>query len=368
MNQRPPTGPYCPSPGPSAVVQLRHGAGGVEAQSLIEGLFRSAFDAAAQKLDADASEINPDSALLVDGLRHDSALLELGTNRVAFTTDGYVVTPLFFDGGSIGKLAVCGTCNDLAMLGAEPKWLSAAFVLEEGLALETLARVIAELTQSAVAAKVRIVAGDTKVVERGKGDGVYITTTGLGLMRAPSIWSPKAIQEGDAIVVSGDLGRHGSAVLCAREGLGAKGLPPSDCANLWPAVASLIDARAEIHCLRDLTRGGLGAALLELSQAAGVLMEIDETALPVCAQVRDFCELLGLDPIYVACEGRFVAVVAPSSVDETLAALSDCSLGEPKLVGRVRNRQARGAVHSRSAYGTLRPIDVGGAEQLPRIC
>lgn len=350
---------------------MRHGSGGAHSQALIGEVFRSAFDAAAHKLEKHSGgrAAADESRLLVDGLRHDSALVELGTRRVAITTDSYVVTPLFFEGGSIGSLAVFGTCNDLAMLGAEPTWLSAGFILEEGLPLATLREVVAAMAECAVEANVRIVAGDTKVVERGKGDGLYVTTTGFGLGRAQALWSPSAISPGDVIIVSGDLGRHGVAVLCAREGLDVHGVPGSDCALLWPAVEALLDAQVEVHCLRDLTRGGLGAALLELAHAAGVSIELEEARLPVCAEVRDFCELIGLDTLYVACEGRFVAVVPEDQAEATLLALATRTVSaQPKVVGRVHSKSPVGAVRIRSPFGTVRPLDVGGAEQLPRIC
>lgn len=362
---------HCPIASPAEVVEMRHGSGGAHSQALISEVFRSKFALAAHALKEQprGNRAADEARLLVDGLRHDSALVELGTRRLAITTDSYVVTPLFFQGGNIGSLAVFGTCNDLAMLGAEPTWLSAGFILEEGLPLHTLREVVAAMADCAVEANVQIVAGDTKVVERGKGDGVYVTTTGIGLGRAPAPWSPSAISVGDVVIVSGDLGRHGVAVLCAREELDVHGVPSSDCALLWPAVEALLDAQIEVHCLRDLTRGGLGAALLELAQAAQVSIELEEAQLPVCAEVRDFCELIGLDAIYVACEGRFVAVVPEWQAQATLLALCARTVSaQPKVVGRVRSKSPVGAVQIRSAFGTVRPLDVAGAEQLPRIC
>jgi hydrogenase expression/formation protein HypE len=361
----------CPSGVAGELIELRHGAGGAHTQALIDGVFRHAFDPlASERAIGSSPPLTPGSLqLLVDGLRNDSALLELGSARIAMTTDGYVVTPLFFEGGNIGSLAVIGTCNDLAMVGAEPRAITAAFVLEEGLPIASLRQIVTTMAECASEAGVRVVAGDTKVVERGKGDGVYVTTTGLGIARAPLAWAPLAIRRGDAVLVSGDLGRHGVAVLCAREGLDVVGHPATDCAALWPAVNALLDARVEVHCLRDLTRGGLGTALLELARAARVSVELDEAALPVIAPVADLCELLGLDPIYVACEGRFVAFVPEHAVDSALVALRGCAVSAgAKVVGRVHSVGATGNVQIRSPYGTRRPLDGHGAEQLPRIC
>ena len=249
---------------------------------------------------------------------HDSAVLPTDGARLAFTTDSYVVNPLFFPGGDIGKLAVCGTVNDLAMAGARPAYLGAGFILEEGLPMETLRRVVASMAEAARAAGVRIVTGDTKVVDRGKGDGIFINTSGVGWVPPGVEISPARVAPGDAILLSGDLGRHGVAIMSVREGLQFEGVLESDCAPLADLVAAMLATGADIHCLRDLTRGGLAAALNEIALDARVGIEIDESAIPVAEPVAAACELLGLDPLYVANEGRLVAFVPAAAADRVL--------------------------------------------------
>lgn len=252
---------------------------------------------------------------------HDGAtwLVEKGT--LAFTTDSYVVRPLFFPGGDIGSLAVNGTINDLAMCGAKPLCLSAGFILEEGLSLDVLQRVVHSMAETAQVAGVSIVTGDTKVVDRGKGDGIFINTSGVGLVPAGVRVLPMLIQPGDAILVSGDLGSHGVAVLSVREGLTFDGHVESDSAPLHRIVADMIESGIEIHCLRDLTRGGLASVLNELAAAAKVGMTVDESAIPVSEPVRGACELLGLDPLYVANEGRFAAMVPATQAEAALTVM-----------------------------------------------
>jgi hydrogenase expression/formation protein HypE len=341
----------CPLPhGRYAHVLLAHGGGGRLMQQLLEEVFLPAFDHPA----------------LAE--RHDGARLALEGRRLAFTTDAYVVRPLFFPGGDIGTLAVNGTVNDLAMCGARPRWLSAAFILEEGLPLETLHRVVASMRTAAARAGVSLVTGDTKVVDRGKGDGLYLTTAGVGVIETPLDLCPQAVRPGDVILVSGDLGRHGMAIMSVREGLEFDSPIESDCAPLHGLVEALLNGGIEVHCLRDLTRGGLTAALNEIAAAAGVELAVDEAAIPVSDAVRGACEILGLDPLYVANEGRLVAFVAPAQADRALELLR----ARPEGAGAARIGTVRagtpGLVTLRSVIGVDRVLDLLSGEQLPRIC
>ncbi len=299
---------------------------------------------------------------------HDSAVLEIGGTRLAFTTDTFVVSPMFFPGGDIGKLAVYGTVNDLAMAGAKPLYLSAGFVLEEGLAMETLQRVVASMAAAAREVGVRIVTGDTKVVDRGKGDGIFINTAGIGLVPRDVEISPAKVQPGDAILISGDLGRHGMAVMSVREGLGFEGDLQSDCASLAGLVEAMLAADRTIHCLRDLTRGGLAAALNEIAADARVGIELDESAIAVSEPVASACEILGLDPLYVANEGRLVAFVPPNSADKILDIMQKHPAAHgPAIIGKV-TREHAGTVVLRGLLGSGRIVDLLSGEQLPRIC
>jgi hydrogenase expression/formation protein HypE len=321
---------------------------------LIEQVFVAAFD-------------NP--AL---SARHDSAVLEVPGGRLAMTSDGYVVAPRFFPGGDIGELAIYGTVNDLAMAGAEPRWLAAGFVLEEGLPLAELERIVASMARAAEHAGVAIVTGDTKVVDRGKGDGVFIHTTGVGVVADGLHIAPDRVQPGDAVLVSGDIGRHGIAVMSVREGLRFESELESDCAPLWPQVSRWLEAGVELHCLRDLTRGGLNAALNEIATDAGLDIAIDEASLPVHDAVRGACELLGLEPTSVACEGRMVAFVAEQHAERALELLRQHSGSHaPARIGHVSARtpaERPGRVTLRSAIGQQRVLDLPAGEQLPRIC
>jgi hydrogenase expression/formation protein HypE len=299
--------------------------------------------------------------------RHDGAALDVGGRRLAFTTDSFVVKPLFFPGGDIGSLAVNGTVNDLAMCGARPLALSAGFILEEGLEIETLRRVAASMRAACAAAGVSIVTGDTKVVERGRGDGLYVNTAGVGLAPAAPI-EPSRVRPGDALLLSGDVGRHGVAILAVREGLEFESRLESDCAPLVAPVAALIDAGLEVHCLRDLTRGGLATAVLEIAAASGLDAELDEGAIPVADEVRGACELLGLDPLYVANEGRFVAYLPAEQAPRALDVLRAQAVSAgATLLGRVGGGR-RGRVTLRTSIGARRVLDLLSGEQLPRIC
>jgi len=343
--------PQCPVPiSGRAEITIGHGGGGRLTEELINGVFRPAF-------------ANP--AL---EQRHDGAVLEAGGARLAFTTDAHVVSPLFFPGGDIGKVAVNGTVNDLAMCGARPMWLSAGFILEEGLPVETLRRVAASLGAAASAAGVAIVTGDTKVVERGKGDGLYITTAGVGLIEHDLAIGPGEIRDGDAVLLSGDVGRHGMAIMAVREGLAFESPIESDCAPLAAPVLELLAAGLAVHCLRDLTRGGLATALIELAETRKVAIAIDERAVPVSEPVRGACEILGLEPMYVANEGRLVCFVPQADAAEALRVLARAAPGgPPAVIGRVRASSA-GEVLLRSVIGAERILVRLSGEQLPRIC
>ena len=331
-------------------ITLAHGGGGTLTQDLIDRVFRPAF--AHPALDA----------------RHDGAILPAAGTRLAFTTDAHVVSPLFFPGSDIGQLAVNGTVNDLCMCGARPLWLSAAFILEEGLPTATLQRVVASMRAAAAAAGVAIVTGDTKVVERGKGDGLYIATSGLGLIEHALTLAPASVRAGDAILLSGDLGRHGMAIMATRANLAFESAIESDCAPLVTPVQALLAAGLELHCLRDLTRGGLATALVEIAETARLALALDETAVPVTELVRGACEILGLDPLYVANEGRFVCFLPAAQADRALAILARTAPGgPPALIGHVRPAPA-GQVTLRSVIGAERILDRLSGEQLPRIC
>jgi hydrogenase expression/formation protein HypE len=335
-------------------VQMAHGGGGRVMRKLIEGSLLPLFEA----------QVPPAERLPL----HDSAVLDLGSARIAFTTDSFVVSPLFFPGGDIGKLAVFGTVNDLAMAGATPMYLSCSLILEEGLPLEVLERVVQSMQQAADEVGVRIVTGDTKVVDRGKGDGLFINTAGVGLVPQGVDISPARVAAGDRILVSGDIGRHGIAIMSVREGLQFEGAPESDCASLAVLVAQLRALGTRLHCLRDLTRGGLAAALIEFAEHAGVGIELQEAAIPVIPQVGGACELLGLDPLYVANEGRLVAVVAEDAADEALRIMSDHPAAHnPAIVGHVTGDHP-GDVQLRNAFGSGRLLDLLSGEQMPRIC
>jgi len=342
----------CPVPyADGECITMAHGGGGRLAWELLEKVFLPALGEPAGHE------------------RHDGAVLDPTGAQLAFSTDAHVVSPLFFPGGSIGHLAVCGTVNDLAMCGAEPRWLSTAFVLEEGLPMSTLRQVLADMRTAGDAAGVSIVTGDTKVVERGKADGLYIATAGIGLVRAPAPVRPRAVQPGDAILLSGDLGRHGAAVLSIREGIEFEPAPLSDCQALHRPVLALLDAGVEVHCLRDCTRGGLTAALTEIARDGGVRLRIREAVIPVSAGVAAACELLGLDPLQLACEGRFIAFVPEAQLELALTVLrADPAAHEAVRIGTVQAMETAGRVELETTLGVLRALDLPAGEQLPRIC
>jgi hydrogenase expression/formation protein HypE len=300
--------------------------------------------------------------------RHDGAVVSLHGTRIAFTTDTYVVHPHFFPGGDIGSLAVHGTVNDLAMCGARPAYLSAGLVLEEGFPVDSLRRILDSMGAAARAAGVEVVTGDTKVVDRGKGDGIFVNTAGIGLVETPLSIAPASVRAGDAVLVSGDLGRHGVAILSAREGLEFETLIQSDTAPLHEPVAALLHGGVEVHCLRDLTRGGLASALVEIAEAAQLGIEVEDAKIPVPGEVRAACEILGLDPLYVANEGRFVALVPEPDAELAVEILRRQTVSRGSVrVGRV-TASPRGRVALRTSLGTSRIVEMFSGEQLPRIC
>jgi hydrogenase expression/formation protein HypE len=341
----------CPFPIENhASVQMAHGGGGRLMGKLIEEMFLAAFGA-------------PDPKD-----RHDSAVLPVEGRRLAFTTDSFVVRPMFFPGGDLGSLAVHGTVNDLAMSGARPKALSAAFILEEGLLMEDLWRIVCSMAAAAKEAGVLIVTGDTKVVDKGKGDGVFITTSGVGWIEHDRQIAPGQVQAGDVVIVSGDLGRHGMAVMAQRESLSFESEITSDSASVAGPALALLEAGIEVHCLRDLTRGGLTATLNEIAGAVGLGIDVDEVTVPVRGDVSAACEVLGLDPMQVACEGRFAAFVPAGQAERALEVLRGFEVGAGAvLVGRVMDRND-GRVVLASRIGARRILDLPAGEQLPRIC
>lgn len=331
-------------------VLMAHGGGGRLMHQLIEKMFLPAF-------------ANPLLAA-----RHDGAVIDLQGTKLAFTTDSYVVRPLFFPGGDIGTLAVNGTVNDLAMCGARPLVLSAALIVEEGLPMETLWRVVQSMRRAAEEAAVQVVTGDTKVVDRGKGDGIYINTAGVGVVEHRVRVAPGSVHAGDVVLLNGDIGRHGIAIMAVREGLAFETTIESDSAPLAELVTKLLEAGIETHCLRDLTRGGLAGALTEIAETARIDIRIEEASVPVHEDVRGACEILGLDPLYVPNEGRFIAFVPPSHAELALAVMRSHPLGSGAgVVGRVAE-EGSGLVTLKSRIGTTRIVDMLSGEQLPRIC
>ncbi len=343
----------CPIPfADHAQVGLGHGSGGRLSADLLRQVFLPAFD-------------NEVLAALEDQA---TVTLAEGGPRLAFTTDSFVVRPLFFPGGDIGRLAVHGTVNDLAVGGARPLWLSAAFILEEGLALDALRRIVASMRDACREAGVALVTGDTKVVDRGKGDGVFITTSGVGAVPDGVSLSIRHARPGDRVLVSGTLGDHGIAILSVREGLEFETILESDSAPLNDLVRVLLEACPSVRCMRDPTRGGLSSALNELAAASRVGVKLTESAVPLRPEVRAACELLGLDPLYVACEGRLMAVVPEEDADRALTALRSHPLGRGAAVVGSVVAEHPGLVTMRTLIGGERVVAMLAGEQLPRIC
>ncbi len=331
-------------------IVLGHGSGGKLSAELLERVFLPAFrNQYLDKLD-------------------DQAVLQFGNSRLAFTTDSFVVTPIFFPGGDIGRLAINGTVNDLAMSGARPLYLAAAFILEEGLATEELCRVVQSMSDAARDAGVQLVTGDTKVVNKGKGDKIFISTTGIGVIeRAVNVSADRA-RPGDKIILSGYIGDHGMAILSQRENLEFEGVIESDCAALYTLVSTMLDVCLDIRCMRDPTRGGVATVLNEIAGRSNAGMLLRETEIPVRETVRGACELLGLDPLYVANEGKLIAIVPPDSADAIVRRMRQNPLGQDAcIIGEV-TAEHPGMVLMETEIGGTRVVDTLFGEQLPRIC
>lgn len=352
----------CPLPHEAdEVVQLGHGGGGRQMRQLLEGLVFPALEGGGA-----GRASGPEGSSRVP--RHDGAVLSAAGARLAFTTDSYVVSPRFFPGGDLGSLAVHGTVNDLAMCGARPFALSLGLVLEEGLPLAELRRLLESFRAAAAAAGVSVATGDTKVVERGKGDGAFFHVSGIGIVGHDLAIGPAAIRPGDAVLLSGDLGRHGIAVLAAREGLAFETTVESDSALLHEPVLAMLEAGLPIRCLRDLTRGGLASAMKELMLDSGLAARLLEAGIAVAPQVRAACEMLGLDPLQVANEGRFLAILPEEAAEAALAVLRSHPVSAGAVrIGSIEDGPA-GRVAMRSLVGTVRVVEMAYGEPLPRIC
>ncbi|MEN8208837.1 MAG: hydrogenase expression/formation protein HypE, partial [Candidatus Fermentibacteria bacterium] len=313
------TGMICPIPiSVSPEITMAHGGGGRLMNDLIGKIMLRAFS-------------NP----ILDS-RHDGAVIEVGKGRLAFATDSHVITPLFFPGGDIGALSVYGTVNDLAMCGAHSQWLTASFIIEEGFAMETLWKVVVSMAEAASRTGISIVTGDTKVVDRGKGDGIYINTAGIGLIPEGIEIAPSRIREGDAVILSGDIGRHGIAVMAIREGIELESTIQSDLAPLDSMVNDLLIEKLDIHCMRDLTRGGLASGLNEIASMTGSTIRIEEDLIPVQEEVQGACEILGFDPLYVANEGRFVVILPHENAERAVEILRRHDNGQSaRIIGFV---------------------------------
>lgn len=345
----------CPLPlNDHDTVTMAHGGGGKVMNNLIEKMFLHYL-----------------SNNFIDE-KHDGAVFDIsdpGGSRLAFSTDSYVVNPVFFPGGNIGELAVFGTVNDLSMCGAVPLYLSLGLIIEEGFLLKDLERIIHSIQNACSRSGVKIITGDTKVVEKNKGDGIFINTSGIGIVGKNINISPSSVKVGDAVILSGDIGRHGIAIMSARGNLDFETGIKSDCAPLNDIVRKLLKANVEIHCLRDLTRGGLGSALNEIASKAEIEIDIDEKAIHVKEEVKGVCEILGFDPLYVANEGRFAAFVKREDSGKALSVMKeDVNCQHAEIIGHVSGKHRKGLVTINSLIGATRILDMLSGEQLPRIC
>jgi hydrogenase expression/formation protein HypE len=333
------------------LITMAHGGGGRLMNQLLDEVIHSAFKS------------------VEEPWRHDGAVMDVTGGKVAFTTDSYVITPLFFPGGDIGELSVYGTVNDLAMCGSIPRWISLAFILEEGLPMTDLQRVVDSVARAAKRCRVQVVTGDTKVVEKGKADGLYINTSGIGVMRSSTPFiGPASVREGDAVIISGDVGRHGMAVMSVREGLSFSTIIESDLAPLNDPVDCLITEGIPIHCMRDLTRGGLASSLNEIAASAGLGIAVVEEDIPVREEVKAACEILGYDPLYVANEGCMVLFIPREAAPRAIHLLHSFNACEnAALIGYVVGRGIA-PVTVQTVMGTSRVLDMISGEQLPRIC
>lgn len=330
-------------------ITLTHGAGGRQTSELIDSVFKEHF-------------ANPD--LTAD----DAAVLTSPNGRMAMTTDGFIVSPPFFPGGNIGKLSICGTVNDLACMGAKPMYLSCAFVIEEGLPLKELDEIAAAMAKTAAEAGVRIVSGDTKVAGKGQVDKIFITTTGVGEIAEDVHTSGTLARPGDAVIVSGDIGRHGCTILLSRNDFGISADVTSDCAPLWDTVKSMLDVTHDIHVIRDATRGGVGTVLYEICEQSKVGIELDYNKIPVAPEVKGVCGMLGLEPLYLACEGRLVIIAPEAEADKLLDVLhSQPSSKDAAIIGRV-SAEHQGRVILNTEIGAKTILSQPAGELLPRIC
>jgi len=331
-------------------VLLAHGGGGKLMHQLIEKMFKTALG----------------NEYLAQG--HDSTVINLPAGKIAYTTDSYVVKPLFFPGSDIGKLAIYGTVNDLCMSGAKPLYISLGLIIEEGFEMEMLWKVVTSIKEAADNANVKIVTGDTKVVDKGKGDGIFINTSGLGIIEHSLNISPNSIRESDVILINGDVGSHGIAIMSEREGLEFETKIQSDCAPLNTIVQEIIMSGIEVHCMRDLTRGGLTSALNELAEQSHSEILINEDSVPLREDVQGACEILGFDPLYVANEGKFIVFVTEKDAEKCLNIMRENEFGKESCsIGKVVN-QTGSIVKLKSKIGTIRILDMLSGEQLPRIC
>ena len=336
-------------------IVLGHGGGGKLSNELVENLFLPAFSNETLDKLSDSAQLDV-IELLKDG------------GRLAFSTDSFVVQPLFFRGGNIGNLAVNGTVNDVAMSGAKPLFLSCGFIIEEGFDVEKLGIIANTMGEAARKANVRIVTGDTKVVDRGKGDGVFINTSGIGIIPKDINIAPHLARSGDVVIVSGEIGLHGIAIMSEREGLDFDAPIESDCANLNFLVEEMLDITKEIRVLRDPTRGGIASSLNEIAKLSDVGVVLHDTKIPVPRIVRSACEMLGLDPFYVANEGKLLAIVAGENADELLETMRKNEFGEKSAIIGEIVAEHKGMVVSKTAFGATRVVDMQLGEQLPRIC
>ncbi len=331
-------------------VLLAHGGGGTLSHQLITKIFFSQFQ----------------NEFLNE--QHDSAVLNIGKSRIAFTTDSYVVSPIFFPGGNIGGLSVNGTINDLAMAGAKPLFISSSFIIEEGLEIDDLWQIVLSMKQCAEASGVKIVTGDTKVVDKGKGDKLFINTSGIGIIPDGVNIAPKNCKEGDKIILSGKIAEHGIAIMSAREGLTFETTLKSDTAPLHTLVEKMLEASKEIHALRDPTRGGIASTLNEIASTANVGILFEEESIPIAEEVRGACEILGLDPLYIANEGKLIAFVDPLAAKTILEAMHSCELGKEALIIGEVTSENKGSVVMKTSIGSKRIVQMISGEQLPRIC
>lgn len=331
-------------------ILLSHGSGGKQTNSLISDLFLRYFN------NEIINEMN------------DSAQLKLNSSKIAFTTDSFVVNPIFFKGGDIGKLAVCGTVNDLAMSGAKPLYLTSAFIIEEGFQIEKLEVIVKSMADAAKEAEVQIIAGDTKVVEKGGVDGVFINTSGIGTIYENVNIKANNAKVGDVVIVNGTLGDHGMTIMCQRSGIDINGELKSDCAALNSLVDSILEVCQDVHVLRDATRGGVAAVLNEIADISSVSIELEESSIPLCEEVKGACELLGLDPLYIANEGKLCCFVPEAYANQVLQQMKKHPLGSnATIIGRVVE-QVSHKVYLKTIIGGKRIVDMPSGQQLPRIC